>query len=106
MVGDGTVFRFADDHAWVITALDSDLDHFREVVGDLDVEMTPITEDLPHVQLQGPRSREVLAGLTDSTSRGSATSASDLRRSKSVASRPGSPHRLLGGARLRDLLPA
>ena len=65
MVGDGTVFRFADDHAWVITALDSDLDHFREIVGGLDVEMTPITEDLPHVQLQGPRSREVLAGLTD-----------------------------------------
>jgi aminomethyltransferase len=65
MVGDGTVFKFADDHAWVITALDSDLDHFRGVVGGLDVEMAPITEDLPHVQVQGPRSREVLAGLTD-----------------------------------------
>jgi aminomethyltransferase len=65
MVGDGTVFKFADDHAWVITALDSDLDHFRSVVDDLDVEMTPITKELPHVQLQGPRSREVLAGLTD-----------------------------------------
>jgi glycine cleavage system T protein (aminomethyltransferase) len=65
MVGDGTVFKFADDHAWVITALDSDLDHFREVVEGLDVEMTPITEELPHLQLQGPRSREVLAPLTD-----------------------------------------
>ena len=32
MVGDGTVFNFGGDHAWVITALDSDLDHFREVV--------------------------------------------------------------------------
>ena len=63
MVGDGTVFKFADDHAWVITALDSDLDHFRQVVGGLDVEMTPITEDLPHVQLQGPRSRELLASV-------------------------------------------
>jgi aminomethyltransferase len=61
MVGDGTVFKFADDHAWVITALDSDLDHFRQVVGDLDVEIEPITEQLPHVQLQGPRSRETLA---------------------------------------------
>jgi aminomethyltransferase len=65
MVGDGTVFKFADDHAWVITALDSDLDHFREVVGGLDVAMEPVTEALPHVQLQGPRSREALAGLTD-----------------------------------------
>src|ERR671937_2054553 len=34
MVGDGTVFKFADDHALVITALDSDLDHFQEAVGD------------------------------------------------------------------------
>ena len=30
MVGDGTVFKFADDHAWVVTALDSDVEHFRE----------------------------------------------------------------------------
>jgi aminomethyltransferase len=63
MVGDGTVFKLDDAHAWVITALDSDLDHFREVVAGLEVEIEPITEQLPHVQLQGPRSREVLAGL-------------------------------------------
>jgi aminomethyltransferase len=65
MVGDGTVFKFADDAAWVITALDSDLDHFQAVAGNLDVQMTPMTERLPHVQLQGPRSRELLAGLCD-----------------------------------------
>jgi aminomethyltransferase len=65
MVGDGTVFKFADDSAWVITALDTDLDHFQSVVGGMDVSIEPITERLPHVQLQGPRSREVLAGLTD-----------------------------------------
>jgi aminomethyltransferase len=65
MVGDGTVFRFADDHAWVITALDSDLDHFKEVVGDLDVAIEPITHDLPHAQLQGPGARDLLAGISD-----------------------------------------
>jgi aminomethyltransferase len=65
MVGDGTVFKFTDTSCWVITALDSDLDHFGNVVGDLDVDIEPITEKLPHVQLQGPRSREVLADLTD-----------------------------------------
>ena len=70
MVGDGTVFRFTDDHAWVITALDSDLDHFRQVANDMDVEIEPITQDLPHVQLQGPRSRELLAGLTDADVQG------------------------------------
>jgi aminomethyltransferase len=31
----------------------------------MDVSIEPITEKLPHVQLQGPRSRELLAGLVD-----------------------------------------
>jgi aminomethyltransferase len=65
MVGDGTVFKFDDEHAWVITALDSDLDHFQRAVGELDVVIEPITAALPHVQLQGPRSRDVLASLCD-----------------------------------------
>jgi aminomethyltransferase len=65
MVGDGTVFKFTDSSAWVITALDSDLDHMREVVSGMNVSIEPLTEKLPHVQLQGPRSREVLAGLVD-----------------------------------------
>jgi aminomethyltransferase len=70
MVGDGTVFRFADDHAWVITALDSDLDHFRHVAGELDVEMEPLTERLPHLQVQGPRSRDLLAEVCDADVQG------------------------------------
>ena len=65
MVGDGTVFMFDDEHAWVITALDSDLAHFEEVVTGLDVAIEPITTELPHVQLQGPRSRDLLAELCD-----------------------------------------
>src|SRR5712692_966875 len=65
MIGDGTVFKHADDYCTVVTALDSDLDHFHEVVAGLDAAVEPITENLPHVQLQGPRSRDVLAGLCD-----------------------------------------
>jgi glycine cleavage system T protein (aminomethyltransferase) len=65
MVGDGTVFKFTDASCWVITALDSDLDHFRDVVDGLDVGIEPITEKLPHLQVQGPGSRELLAGITD-----------------------------------------
>jgi aminomethyltransferase len=65
MVGDGTVFKFTDSSAWVITALDSDLDHMQEVVSGMDVSIEAITEKLPHLQLQGPRSRELLAGLVD-----------------------------------------
>ena len=65
MVGDGTVLKFSDDHAFVITALDADLDQFRTVTRGLDVAMEPITEQLPHVQLQGPRAPELLARLCD-----------------------------------------
>jgi aminomethyltransferase len=65
MVGDGTVFKFTDSSCWVITALDSDLDHFNDVVSGMSVEIEPITEKLPHLQIQGPRSRELLADLTD-----------------------------------------
>ena len=65
MVGDGTVFKFDDSHAWVITALDSDLDHFRDVVSGFDVSIEPLTAELPHVQLQGPGARDLLAGLCE-----------------------------------------
>jgi len=63
MVGDGTVYKLGDEHCWAITALDSDLDHFYEVAGGLAVLMEPITESLPHVQLQGPGSRDLLGPL-------------------------------------------
>ncbi|HSK16206.1 MAG TPA: aminomethyltransferase family protein [Gaiellaceae bacterium] len=65
MVGDGTVFKLTDTSCWAITALDSDLDHIQDVTAGMDVAIEPITENLPHVQLQGPRSRELLAGLVD-----------------------------------------
>lgn len=65
MIGDGTVYKFSDDHAWAITALDSDLDHFKTACKDLKVTIEAITEQMPHVQLQGPASSDLLAGLTD-----------------------------------------
>jgi glycine cleavage system T protein len=65
MIGDGTVYKFTDDHAWAITALDSDLEHFKVACEGLKVEIEAITEQMPHVQLQGPDARDLLAGLTD-----------------------------------------
>lgn len=65
MVGDGTVFKLEDDLCLVVTALDSDLDHFRSVVDGLDVEITPKTPEYPQLGLNGPRSRELLQSLTD-----------------------------------------
>lgn len=65
MVGDGTVFRFSDTYVLVVTALDSDLEHMKRVTDGLDVELTPQTTELPHIGLNGPRSRELLQSLTD-----------------------------------------
>jgi aminomethyltransferase len=65
MVGDGTVLKFSDEHAYVITALDADLEHFRQVARGLNVAMEPITPQLPHVQLQGPRAPDLLARLCE-----------------------------------------
>jgi glycine cleavage system T protein (aminomethyltransferase) len=65
MVGDGTVFRLAEDAAWVVTALDADLEHFTDVVGGLEVSIASVTESLPHVQLQGPGSRDLLVSLCE-----------------------------------------
>ena len=61
MLGDGVVYRGkTDDDVLVVTALDTDLDHFRRVTGDLDLEITEHTFEIPHLQVQGPRSRELL----------------------------------------------
>ena len=51
----------------VVTALSTDGDHFRRVCAaqGLNVEIVERTDELPHLQLQGPRSRELLGSLTD-----------------------------------------
>jgi aminomethyltransferase len=65
MIGDGTVFKTADDSCIVVTALDSDLDHFTSVVEGLKVEIEPRTRETPQLGINGPRSRELLQSLTD-----------------------------------------
>jgi aminomethyltransferase len=65
LVDDGTVFKHADDHLWVCT---NGLDHreyFGEAAKGLDVAIEYVAPELPHLQLQGPRSRDLLQGLTD-----------------------------------------
>jgi len=61
MVDDGTVFKFADDHLWVMTNGRDHEDHFAEVTRGLDVHIEFIGLQLPHLGLQGPRAREALA---------------------------------------------
>jgi aminomethyltransferase len=67
MIMDGTVFRLADDHCLSITSYDSDLAWFKQVASDrgLDVQIEDRTAEMPHLQVQGPKAREVLAPITE-----------------------------------------
>ena len=59
------MFRFSDTNVGVVTALDSDFDHMKQVSEGLDVEITPITAEIPQIGINGPRSRELLQSLND-----------------------------------------
>ncbi len=67
MIMDGTVFKLADDHCLSITSYDSDLEWFRQVASDrgLDVQVEDRTAQMPHLQVQGPKVREVLGPITE-----------------------------------------
>ena len=65
MLGDGTVFKIADDHCWAVTAFDSDLDHIRSVASDLDVAVEPKTADIPQLGVNGPGARDLVSSITD-----------------------------------------
>jgi aminomethyltransferase len=67
MIMDGTIFKYADDHCFSITSYDSDLEWFRKVASDrgLDVQVEDVTPAMPHLQVQGPKSRDILAPITD-----------------------------------------
>jgi aminomethyltransferase len=66
MVDDGTVFNTSrDDHCWVMTNGKDHEAYFAEHLGGLDVEFEWIAPRMPHLGVVGPRSREVVQGLTD-----------------------------------------
>jgi glycine dehydrogenase subunit 1 len=65
LVGECTVMRMADDRFVAVTAVDSDLDHFETVAEGLSAEIEPLTRSIPQLGISGPRSRELLQGLTD-----------------------------------------
>ena len=70
MLGDGVAFNTGDQTnagILVVTALPSDVDQFRRVAAQqgFDVEILDRTEEWPHVQVQGPKSRDLISALTD-----------------------------------------
>jgi aminomethyltransferase len=67
MIMDGTVFHLGEGHCLSITSYDSDLAWFRQVASDrkLDVEVHDRTAEMPHLQVQGPKVRDVLRPITE-----------------------------------------
>ena len=65
LVDDGTVFRFADDHLWVMTNDMNRRAYFEDAVKGLDVSFAYLGTELPSLQIQGPRSRDLLRSITD-----------------------------------------
>jgi aminomethyltransferase len=64
VIDDGTVYRL-DDRVWVMTNSAGHAEHFAAVTNGLDVSIEAVTLAMPHLGLQGPRSREALAPLCD-----------------------------------------
>jgi aminomethyltransferase len=65
LVDDGTVFKHADDLLWVMTNGMERSEYFAEATKGLDVSVDYIAPELPNMQIQGPRSRELMRTLTD-----------------------------------------
>src|SRR5712691_10534811 len=65
LVYDGTVFKHADDHLWVMTNGMDRQEYFDDATKGLDVSVEYIVQSLPNMQVQGPRSRELMRTLTD-----------------------------------------
>ena len=65
LVDDGTVFRFADDHLWVMTNEMNRQAYFEDAVKGLEVSFAYLGVDLPSLQIQRPGSRDLLRTITD-----------------------------------------
>lgn len=67
MINDGIVFKLAEDHCFSITNNHSDLSQFQKVAADrgFEVGIEERNTAMPHFQVQGPMSREVLGPITE-----------------------------------------
>jgi aminomethyltransferase len=63
VVDDGTVFRHATDLLWVCTNGDERAEYFAEATKGLEVDITYIAPELPSMQIQGPRSRDLVRSI-------------------------------------------
>ena len=65
MIDDGTVYKLADDHYWVMVNSDVFGDEITAASPQADIEVTHRTHQMPVISVQGPGSRQMLQSLTD-----------------------------------------
>jgi aminomethyltransferase len=65
MVDDCTTMMRAADHVRFCGANDRDYEIFSEKAGGSGIEVREFTDDMPHLCVQGPRSREILQGMAN-----------------------------------------
>ena len=65
VVDDATTYRVSEDRVLVMTNGQKHEDYWAEYLSGFDVAVANIVHDMPHLSVQGPRSREVLQSLTD-----------------------------------------
>ncbi len=65
MIDDGTVFKVASDHFWVLTNSPDFAGELANEAGDLAYSIENRTHQMPVMSIQGPKSREILQGLTE-----------------------------------------
>ena len=63
LIDDGTVFKFADDHLWVMTNVMEREEYFADATKGLDVSIRYIGPETPSLQIQGPRARDRVRSL-------------------------------------------
>ena len=63
MIDDGTVYKHADDHYWVMANSDVFGDVLTGTSPGLDFTVDYRTHEMPVISVQGPGSREMLQGL-------------------------------------------
>lgn len=64
LIDDGTVFKFSDDHLWVMTNVMEREEYFADATKGLDVAVRYIGPETPSIQIQGPKSRDLVRTLT------------------------------------------
>jgi len=65
MMDDGNVYKFAEDHYWLMINTAGIQDWFRETAEGLDAEIAHRTDDLAMISVQGPTSQATLQGVTE-----------------------------------------